>query len=32
MVMCCIQYQANSFGENDDFMVDGTIINEPVKW
>lgn len=32
MVMCCIQYKANSFGENDDFMVDGTIINEPVKW
>lgn len=32
LVMCCIQYQAGSFGEADDFMVDGTIINEPVKW
>ncbi len=32
MVMMCIQYKANSFTEADNFMVDGNIIEGPVKW
>lgn len=32
MVMMCIQYQANSFTDADDFMLDANIIEEQVKW
>lgn len=32
MLMLCIQYKADSFGENDSPAGDGVILNEPLKW
>ena len=32
MIMLCIQYKADSFGENDSPAGDGVILNEPLKW
>ena len=32
MIMLCIQYKADSFGENDSPADDGVILNEPLKW
>ncbi|HEY9543627.1 cupin domain-containing protein [Prevotella sp.] len=32
MLMLCIQYKADSFGENDSPAGDGIILNEPLKW
>ena len=32
MLMLCIQYKVDSFGENDSPADDGVILNEPLKW
>lgn len=32
MLMLCIQYKANSFGEADSIATDGVILNEPLRW
>lgn len=32
LVMLCIQYQSASFGKDDSPMVDGVILNNPLKW
>ena len=32
MLMLCIQYKADSFGENDSPAGDGVILNEPLAW
>ena len=32
LTMLCIQYKANGFGEADNPMVDGVILNDELKW
>ena len=32
LTMLCIQYKANTFGEADSPMIDGTILQEPLNW
>lgn len=32
LTMLCIQYRANSFGENDSPMTDGVILNDKLTW
>ena len=32
MLMLCIQYKANSFGNDDAALTDGVILNDDLKW